>query len=86
MLKAYHSSNREPTRRTETSKYPQEKKIIMIPRVVASEKETAQTEVACCFGVVGPHLESDIKLNLLESWTIASDSLVGRNCHGRAEP
>ena len=28
---------REPTRRTETSKYPEEKKIIMIPWVVASE-------------------------------------------------
>jgi hypothetical protein len=32
---------REPTRRTETSKYPVEKKITMIPRVVASEKGRA---------------------------------------------
>lgn len=38
---------REPTRRTETSKYPEEKKIIMIPRVVASEKGRAQTLGAC---------------------------------------
>ena len=58
----------------------------MIPQVVASEKETAQTRVACCSGVVGPHLESDIKLNHLESWAIAGDSPVGANCHGRAEP
>ena len=61
------SARRKPTRRTETSKYPEEKKIIMIPRVVASEKGRAQTVVACHRGVVGPHLEVNIKLNLLES-------------------
>jgi hypothetical protein len=38
-----------------------------------------QTEVACCFGVVGPHLETVIKLNLLESWAIACDSHVSTN-------
>ena len=32
-----------PTRGTETSKYPQEKKITMIPQVVASERGRAQT-------------------------------------------
>ena len=37
------AARREPTRGTETSKYPEEKKIIMIPRVVASEKGRAQT-------------------------------------------
>ena len=58
---------REPTRRTETSKYPEEKKIIMIPRVVASEKGRAQTLGACSWRVVGPHLETLIKLNFLES-------------------
>lgn len=31
------------TRRTETSKYPQEEKTIVIPSVVASERGTAQT-------------------------------------------
>ena len=66
-LKARHSSNREPTQGTETSKYLEEKKIIMIPRVVASETGRAQTRVACCPGVVGLHLETVIKLNLLES-------------------
>ena len=70
---------REPTRRTETSKYPEEKKIIMIPRVVASEKGRAQTKIACCFGVVGLRLESVIKSNHLESWAIAGDSPVDRN-------
>jgi hypothetical protein len=79
MLKAYHSSNREPTRRTETSKYPQEKKITMIPRVVASEKGRAQTRVACCLGVVGPHLETLIKSKLLERGIIEGESPVDTN-------
>jgi hypothetical protein len=78
-LKVYHSSNREPTRRTETSKYPEEKKIIMIPRVVASEKGRAQTILACWGGVVGLHLEILIKLKFLESDAIAGDSPVGTN-------
>jgi hypothetical protein len=55
----------------------------MIPRVVASEKGGAQTSSACRTGVVGPHLESDIKLKRLESCAIAGDSPVGINCHGR---
>ena len=33
----------EQTRRTETSKYPEDKKTIVISQVVASEKERAQT-------------------------------------------
>jgi hypothetical protein len=57
---------REPTPRTETSKYREEKKIIMIPQVVASEKGRAQTRSACRSGVVGPRLESVIKSNYLE--------------------
>ena len=57
---------REPTPRTETSKYREEKKITMIPQVVASEKGRAQTRSACRSGVVGLHLESVIKLNHLE--------------------
>ena len=35
----------EQTRRTETSKYPEEKKTIVIPLVVASESGLAQTYV-----------------------------------------
>ena len=56
----------------------------MIPQVVASEKGTAQTEVACYLGVVGLHLESAIKTNPLESGAIACDSHVVVPLHGRA--
>ena len=38
----------------------------MIPQVVASEQGRAQTRGACSFGVIGPHLESVLKLNYLE--------------------
>jgi hypothetical protein len=77
-------SERRPTQGTETSKYLEEKKTIVIPQVVASEKGTAQTGVACCPGVVGPHLETNFKLNPLESGTIAGDSPVGVKNWGRA--
>ena len=70
---------REPTRRTETSKYPQEKKIIMIPQVVASEKGRAQTSAACCIGVVGLHLEVLIKLKFLESDITEGENPVSTN-------
>ena len=60
-------SERKPTQGTEKSKYLEEKKTIVIPQVVASEKGIAQTEAACRFGVVGLLLESIIKLNHLES-------------------
>ena len=79
ILKVYHSSNREPTRGTETSKYPEEKKIIMIPRVVASEKGRAQTCVACCTRVVGLHLELLIKSKFLESDITEGESPVDTN-------
>jgi hypothetical protein len=70
---------REPTPRTETSKYREEKKIIMIPQVVASEQGRAQTGGACSAGVVGLLLEMVINLNQLESWAIAGESPVGAN-------
>ena len=38
---------------TETSKYPEEEKIIMIPQVVASERGRAQTSSIRRTGVVG---------------------------------
>ena len=57
---------REPTPRTETSKYREENKTIVIPQVVASEKGKAQTRAACRSGVIGLHLEMFIKLNYLE--------------------
>ena len=74
---------REPTPRTETSKYREEKKIIMIPQVVASEKGRAQTCGACSMGVVGLLLETHLKLNHLESWAKACESHVGGNDVGR---
>ena len=55
----------------------------MIPQVVASEQGRAQTGGACSLRVVGPHLESNFKLNHLESWAIAGDSPVDRNGCGR---
>jgi hypothetical protein len=75
---------RKPTRRTETSKYPEEKKIIMIPQVVASEKGRAQTCVACCTRVEGLQLETLIKLKFLERDAIAGESPVSANWVGRA--
>ena len=79
----YHAEGvileREPTPRTETSKYREEKKTTVIPWVVASEKGRAQTVSACRYGVIGLHLESVIKSNLLESWAIAGDSPVDTN-------
>jgi hypothetical protein len=69
----------KPTRRTETSKYPQEKKIIMIPPVVASEKGRAQTCVACCTGVIGLRLEVLIKLKFLERDITEGENPVGTN-------
>ena len=39
------SPEMEQTRRTETSKYPEEKKTKVIPLVVASERGEAQTSV-----------------------------------------
>ena len=77
------SLERELTRRTETSKYPEEKKIIMIPQVVASERGRAQTSVACSIGVVGLFLEMHSKLNTLESVAIAGDSPVSVPDAGR---
>ena len=45
-LKAYL----KPTRRTETSKYPEEEKTIVIPQVVASERGLAQTLIVTAVG------------------------------------
>ena len=42
-LKTSYPACRKLTRRTETSKYPEEEKTIVIPLVAASEKGIAQT-------------------------------------------
>ena len=80
----YPAKSGKSTQGTETSKYLEEKKTNVIPRVVASEKGTAQTSTACRGRVVGPHLETNFKLNFLESQTIAGDSPVGVKNWGRA--
>ena len=48
---------RRHTRGTETSKYPEEEKTIVIPSVAASERGKAQTE-RLAFGVVGRLIRS----------------------------
>ena len=75
---------RGPTQGTETSKYLQEKKINNDS--LSSGERTGKSPnryEAILTGVVGPHLESQIKLNHLERWTIAGDSPVGRTSDGR---
>ena len=47
-MKASH--RKEQTRGTETSKYPEEEKTIVIPQVVASERGTAQTLTVTAVG------------------------------------
>lgn len=42
---SHHALGVGQTRRTETSKYPEEEKTIVIPLVVASERGTAQTHL-----------------------------------------
>ena len=51
MLKTWR--RKAVTRGTETSQYPEEKKTIVIPQVVASERGLAQTLMLLCQGVVG---------------------------------
>jgi hypothetical protein len=78
------STARWPTQGTETSKYLQEKKINNDS--LSSGERTGNSPnryEAILTGVVGPHLESQIKLNHLERWTRAGDSPVGRNSDGR---
>jgi hypothetical protein len=55
----------------------------MIPQVVASEQGRAQTGGACSTGVVGLHLEDDLKQNGLERPAIEGESPVSRNDRGR---
>ena len=51
ILKRY--CRKATTRGTETSKYPEEEKTIVIPQVVASERGIAQTSQRQLWGVVG---------------------------------
>jgi hypothetical protein len=71
---------RKPTRRTETSKYPQEEKSNEIPQVAASERGRAQT--GPWTGVVGPRrglsrLRMGFSRSPLERGAVAGESPVG---------
>ena len=57
----------EGTWRTETSKYPEEKKTIVIPSVAASESGAAQTARVFLCGVVGL-LTWELPNHLLTEW------------------
>ncbi len=46
------SLKREPTRGTETSKYPEEEKTTVIPQVAASERGRAQTDSMSSVGAL----------------------------------
>ena len=65
------------TRRTETSKYPEEKKTIVIPLVVASERGLAQTNVVTAILGLQDHDIRDLEnQNCLERQTKEGDSPV----------
>ena len=70
-------SERKQTRRTETSKYPEEKKTKVIPLVVASERGLAQTNiVTAMLGLQDHDLDCAMNQNTLEKVTEEGDSPV----------
>ena len=70
-------SARGRTRRTETSKYPEEKKTKVIPLVVASERGLAQTKiVTAILGLQDRDIRSMMNQNCLERQAIDGDSPV----------
>ena len=72
----------EPTGRTDTSKYPQEEKILMISPVAASEQETAQTRsvfLRQSGGCGTRHKLLKANQSVLESRSIEGDRPVGES-------
>ena len=70
-------SERKRTRRTETSKYPEEKKTKVIPIVAASEIGLVQTKVVTAtLGLQDHVIECFMNQNSLEKETIEGDSPV----------
>ena len=70
-------SARRRTRRTETSKYPEEKKTKVIPLVVASERGIAQTSVVTAIlGLQDCDIGCVMNQNPLERGTKEGDSPV----------
>ena len=66
----------EGTRGTETSKYPEEKKENSIPRVAASEMESAQTEEHAFRGCGPATCTRDLSRRVLERTTKVGNSPV----------
>ena len=64
------------TRGTETSKYPEEKKTIVIPKVVASEIGTAQTSHIMWLGYGPQNGRRKDSQTYLERWGKAGDTPV----------
>ena len=70
-------SERKQTRRTETSKYPEEKKTKVIPIVAASEIGLAQTSiVTAILGLQDHDIDCVMNQNPLERGTKEGDSPV----------
>ena len=70
-------SERKQTRRTETSKYPEEKKTKVIPIVAASEIGLAQTGIVTAMSGLQDHdIRSMMNQNCLERQAIDGDSPV----------
>ena len=70
-------SARRQTRRTETSKYPEEEKTIVIPIVAASEIGLAQTySVTAGWGLQDYNVQYQMNQNKLESLAKEGDSPV----------
>eukprot|EP01023_Acetabularia_acetabulum_P046278 TRINITY_DN4756_c0_g2_i4.p4 TRINITY_DN4756_c0_g2~~TRINITY_DN4756_c0_g2_i4.p4 ORF type:complete len:138 (-),score=15.35 TRINITY_DN4756_c0_g2_i4:451-864(-) len=71
------SSERMRTRRTETSKYPEEEKTIVIPQVVASERGRAQTTSYGVWGCRTCIMKTIQSRSRLESGSIEGERPVG---------
>ena len=73
------------TRGTETSHYPEEKKVKTIPKVVASEIGGAQTACSNTCGVRTPDATEQDSQRRLESRTAEGKSPVGEIMRGAGE-
>ena len=73
----YITPQGEQTRRTETSKYPEEEKTTVIAQVVASERARAQTEtVKAVSGLEDHNIDYTINLNCVGKQAIEGESPV----------
>src|SRR6266702_8519864 len=85
---AEYIGGEEASRGTETSQYPEERKSTETPRVVASERGTAQTgpvqaHARCRSGVVGRLSGRRVSRQELQSWSIVE---ARGTAHHRGQP